>query len=328
MRILCSLSSVQFSCEHIPGFLDHGEAYHPVFNLPQKKLLSYLGKWASGTALTPTDNYLLFLAILRSSELVHFRVPAIQTEQTQSIIAQNMESLARTISRLNTVSHPSAVFPQYVISPETKNLSNVQWWIQNWNDSYKDFQSGYKSAHESQKLILRESALERLIKNPHRPVSSYSSKIADWAAVAGTFPTFTIKSPFTGLATSCMDYWKLIISRCANENQVFSIPRNDLVELLEHCEENISIGSIFSNALFKVLRHALDRQKNYLGLGDLDLSSGSYKILNPSDSVESANLHAMIQSAPKSKPTPEQYPTKMEYMKAKLRWDLMQKGNM
>jgi hypothetical protein len=125
-----------------------------------------------------------------------------------------------------------------------------------------------------------------------------------------------------------MDYWKLIISRCANENQVFSIPRNDLVELLEHCEENISIGSIFSNALFKVLRHALDRQKNYLGLGDLDLSSGSYKILNPSDSVESANLHAMIQSAPKSKPTPEQYPTKMEYMKAKLRWDLMQKGNM
>jgi hypothetical protein len=326
MRILCAYSSITFNCEHFPGFLDHGEAYHPIFNLPQKKLLSNIGKWASGSALTQTDNYLLFLALLRSSDLVTFRVPAVQTEQTPAIIANCMESLARTLSRINTITHPAAVFPQYVISPDTKDLSNVHWWIQNWNDSYKEFQAGYKSAHDSQKLIIRETALERLIKNPHRPVSSYSSQISDWAAVAGSFPTFTTKSPFTGLPISCSEFWKLIITKCAKEDHIFSIPQNDLKELLEHCEEHIPIGSIFSNALFKLLRHALERQKNYLGLGDLDLSSGSYRILNPNDSVEDANLDAMRQAAPETKPTPEQYPSKFLYLKAKLRWDMAQKS--
>mgnify|MGYP000735790344 CR=1 FL=1 len=54
-KILCAYSGIEFSCEHFPITLHARESYHPIFNVPQKKLLSYLGKWA-GNELTPTDN--------------------------------------------------------------------------------------------------------------------------------------------------------------------------------------------------------------------------------------------------------------------------------
>src|SRR3990172_712457 len=100
MKILCSISSTEFNVEHFPGYLSSREVSHPIFYLPQKKLLSYMAKW-SGSELTRTDSYLLFLAILNSTELVHFRVPIFKDNRTDSIIAQNMEKLALTVTKLN-----------------------------------------------------------------------------------------------------------------------------------------------------------------------------------------------------------------------------------
>jgi hypothetical protein len=324
MKILCGLSGIEFQCDHFPAYLHARESHHPIFNIPQRKLLSFLPKWASGE-LTTTDNYLLFLAILNSSDLVEFRTPAVKTPFTDSIVAQNMESLVRTIIKLNTVTNPAVVFPRYVITPETKTLSNVKYWIENWKEAHKEFLDGYRSAHTSEKLVRREAALERMIKNPHKPIASYASQIADWAAIAGSFPNGNIPSPFTQLQIPLSQYWKEIIIRCANETSLFSIPRTDLDDLLEHCEQNIPVGSIYSNALFRILRHALERQKNFLGLGDLDISRSTYQILESSDDAESANIRAMIDAAPDHEPKPDEYPTKFAYLKAKLRWDMSRK---
>jgi hypothetical protein len=113
------------------------------------------------------------------------------------------------------------------------------------------------------------------------------------------------------------------ITRCTREEYLYSIPKSDLIELLEHCEEHIPIGSIYSNALFKCVRGALEKQKNFLGLGDLDIRS-SFTILtgNSRDDVETANIMAMVQSAPLEAPTQEQYPNKFQYLRAKMRWEM------
>jgi hypothetical protein len=324
MKILCGISGLEFSCDHFPAYLSSREVTHPIFNLPQKKLISYLGKWAS-SELTPTDSYLLFLAILNSSELVEFRVPVCRSHETDSIVAQNMEHLAKIVSRLNTVTNPGVCFPHYAIGPETKFLSNIKYWIENWNEAYKDYQDGYSKEYESRKLITREAALERLIKNPHLPISAYASKIAEWASIAGNFPEYLTTSPFSGLKISMGDYWKEIIQKCSREESLFSVPQVDIADLLEHCELNISIGTIYSNALFKVLRHALERQKNFLGLGDMDLTRGKYQILGADDTTETANIKAMIDSAPETEPTLAQYPNKLAFLKAKLRWQMAKK---
>lgn len=323
MKILCSISGLEFACEHFPGTFYAKETFHPVFHLPQKSLLPYLKKWA-GAELTKTDSYLLFLALLKSSDLVEFRVPVTITEQTHSIIYNNLEFLSRTVIKLNTVSTPAILFPRYVVTPDTRTLSNVHHWIENWNNEFNDFQSGKKRDYDDRKLAKREMALERLIKNPHKPVSLYSRELAEWASVAGDFPIFMVKSPFSKLNVPLAEFWKDIITRAAKNELLYTIPDKDLRELLEHCEDHVPVGSIQSHMLFQCLRKAQEKHKNFLGLGDYDLET-NYTLLNDSDTTELANMKALIAAAPVEEPRREQYPTKFQFLKAKLRWDMAKK---
>ena len=323
MKILCSNSSIEFDCSHFPGTFYSRELIHPIFYLPQKRLLSYTKKWASGE-LTPTDSYLLFLALLNSSEQIDFRVPVYKNEHTDRIVALNMEPLVLSVIKLNTVRNPAVTFPRFVITPETRFLTNVHHWIECWNDAYQSFQDGYRSAHESRKLITRESALQRMIKNPHKNIASIAQSLADWAETAGEFPQFLTQSPWNSIQIPCSEYWKALIVRAAKDQFLHSVPAKDLQELLDHCEENIPPGTIYSHELFKLLRRAAERQKNYLGFGDIDLRS-TYSMLEDGASAESANMKAMIDSAPLEEPKPEQYPTKFKYIQAKLKWDMAKK---
>ena len=97
-------------------------------------------------------------------------------------------------------------------------------------------------------------------------------------------------------------------------------------ELIEHCEEHIiGDGSIYAIALMKYLRKGAEMQKNYLGLGDIDLSKNSltsYRILKPTESAEDANIQNMIDSAPTSEPNRKDYPDAISYIKAKARWNI------
>jgi len=326
MHILCSKSSIEFTCEHFPGYLSDKSYTHPIFFLPQRKLLPYLGKWSTNQ-LTPTDSYLLFLALLDSTDLVHWRHAAIRTENTPSIIAQNMERLAKVVSKINTVSNPAVRFPQYVISADTRNLENIKHWLENWDSVYSDFRAGKLKESTDRKLASREAALDRLVKNPHKPASSYAIQIADWSATAGSFPEIPMISPWSGRKITVKEYWMQIIIRAVKEESLASINGKHLKELLDHCEAEISYGSIYAKALFEALRRALERHKGFLDLGDyIPASSTNYEILPPgSINVENANISAMIQSAPTEKPVESNYPSRFKFIQAMNRWNLAQK---
>lgn len=326
MKILCALSSIEFTCEHIPGTFHSREIAHPIFSLPQKRLLAMTGKWAEG-GLTPTDSYLLFLALLQSTDLIEWRIPVMRSEQTDSIVANNMEHLLRTVIKLPTVPNYEEVFPHYAISPDTRYLANVKYWIQNWHDRYDEFKSGYRSAHESAIIIRRENALARLIKSPHKKPADYAHALAEWAASAGSFPTFSVSSPFGSSLHApipCAEFWKEIIVRCTKDDYIFSIPDADLQELRDHCFDNIDAGSIFSHALFAILKRASERKNTFLDLGDPDIHS-TYRILSSQQTAESANMTALIDSAPSTEPLREHYPSQFAFIRAKMRWNMAQK---
>jgi hypothetical protein len=326
MKILCSISGIEFNAEHFPGTFYSRELSHPIFSLPQKRLLSYTSKWAAGE-LTRIDSYLLFLALLASSERVQFRVPVFRNEHTDSIVASEMEYLLKTVIKINSVVHPSLIFPHFALTPDTRYLSNVHHWIEIWDDAYKSFASGKVREYDDRKLIQRENALQRMIKNPHKSIASYAAQLAEWASIAGEFPTSTTPHPETDLPISISDYWKLIISRAARQ-EFFSyskIVEQDLQELIDHCEDKIPAGSIYSNALFSLLYDARAKAKDFLSLGAVDVSKG-YKFLEEDTSVEAANMKNLIDSAPQTEPSPSQYPTKFAYIRAKLQWDMAKKS--
>lgn len=316
MRVLCAYSGLEFNVQYFPGTLYDASDTHPIFHLSQKKLIGYTAKWA-GRELTETDTYLLYLALLNSTDLIKWRVPAIQTKSGMAHIEQTMESLIRIIGKINVVQSPSLVLPSFVISTETRYLTNCQYWILTWEDALQAWHDGYRSITIAEKLRNREAALEKLIKNSQKKVESYANILADWAAIAGDFPESTTLVGQNQI--SLREYWKTIIRAAASDLAILSIPTDDIRELLDHCRAYVENGTIFSHTLFNFLERALDKQRNPFGLGET-----TFRILDARSSVEDANKLAMIDSAPKAEPRQGDYKNKFEFLKARLSYQQAQ----
>lgn len=313
-KVLCGISGVEFQCEFLPISLSSREYNHPIFYLNQKKLLGLYQKYRHGE-LDSTSSYLLFLSYLESTELVEWRVPAKRTAITESLIANNFEHLVEIIEKMNRIKNPSIHFNRIAITPDTCNLSTVAYWLASWEETYDDFCNGYASQKERASLLDLEEKLELLVKDANRNETKFATRLAEWADKAGAFPKFPVLHE--GSSLPCNSYWKLIIRKCVNSESIFTIPSNDLRELITHCEEYIDAGSIYAYNLFKILREGLEKQSSFLGLGDFQFS-----ILQGDESVETVNKLAIISNAPDSEPKRVDYPTTFSYLKAKLAWDM------
>ena len=329
-KITCSYSGVVFNCEHMPISLSSREIAHPLFFTPKKRLISLAGQWAANR-LSPTESYLLYLALLNSTELIVWRTPAIYGEKTPAVIANNMEYLIHIIGKIDLISHPSFALPSFAISYDTAELTNSYHWIQAWITNYNDWYEGYKTASRNESLKhaieSRETALEKLIKSPQSNQLKLAKLISDWAETAGAFPKSATLHPITNRYVPLSEYWKQIIIACINEDKIWYFPEADILELIDHCEDNIAHGSIYAYQLMSTLKTGIKNQNNYLGYGDTDLmgETTQFRILDPSASVEDVNKIAIIQSAPEFEPNQGQYKSKFEYIKAKLKWEMAQK---
>ena len=110
-KILCAKSGIQFQCEHFPIRFTQNEVSHPIFSASLKQLWKFYPKWQTGE-LTDIDSYLLFLAYFNSTDLVKWRVPAKYHAGTQSIIAQNFDSLVSAADHHISCAFPGRIEPQ------------------------------------------------------------------------------------------------------------------------------------------------------------------------------------------------------------------------
>lgn len=325
-RILCSLSGVEFRVDHFSLYLSAREAHHPIFSLSPDKLLELSEKYLE-QEFSDTENYLLYLALFNATGLVEFRVPAVQFVKTDSIVAHNMLNLMTIVSKFNVIGmeriQNQLSLPRFVITPDTKNLSSSKDWILVWENAYKDFKDKYRSSTILDQINNMEKNLERHIKDRTKDISSYAGQLANWAAKAGAFPTWDAGDDIvsiTGSRLSLSDYWKYIIKLCAKADPVYSIPDEDIAELIEHCEEHIEQGSIYAFTLMALLRAASEKKTSFFDFGDIDVKS-TFQILDSKASVEDANLIAMIDSAPTEKPIEKNYPNKLAFIKARAKWE-------
>lgn len=330
-RILCAYSGIEYKCEHMAVYLSSRESHHPIFDIPTSRLLQLTPRWLQGEQ-SHTENYLLYLALFNSTELMDFRVPAIMCADTPSIVAQNMDRLAAIVERIHTSGSTKVReilhLPSFVISPDTKDLTSSHDWITLWENSYKDYADRYRSSTAAERLEHKETILERWIKDNTKDVSQYAGRLADWAYDAGKFEQlagYEVLNEHNKIEVMA-SYWRRIIIACAKDEAIWSINKDDLQDLIEHCEEHIYHGSIYSHTLMSLLRAGAERKRNFLDLGDIDVGSNgiSFRILDADASVEDANKLALIDSAPVNKPVESNYPNKLAYIKAKLNWQMAQ----
>ena len=319
-KITCSKSGIIFQVEHMPTSLPAGTYTHPMFHVPQHKLISLAGQWAAGK-LTSPESYLLYLSLLDSTSLIQWRSQASYHSGMDSIVQSNMESLLSIISKINIIKHPSFTLPSFSINPSTCTLVNSYHWIQAWVENYNDWYNGQRESRLREQLSDREHALQRLIKSSV-PEDAYAKTLASWAATAGSFPTYDTIHPISHQPIPLADYWKQLIQTMANEDKLWRFPRKDIVELIEHCEENIMHGNIYAHTLMKYLRKGLASYDDYLGFGDLTPPT-AFTVMPPEGaSIYQINKSALLNTAPTEEPKKHQYPTTSAWLKAYTRWKL------
>lgn len=315
-KAICAKSGIEFQIEHFPYYFRKGEFCHPVFLLDTKTLLGMVSKWAE-REFTETDTKLYFLSLLNSTELVDWRTYA---RPDLRICEANMEALVRMVSWIHSIKHPGLSMPKFAVTKDTADLSNFRYWLEAWQNARGEFENGYREYTQQQKIIRREHALEKMIKTPGRQPESYASHLAEWAALVSNFPTFN--TIVDGKHIRIDEYWKDIIRKCGIPNyQMWKLNKDDLQELLEHLTDNIDHGSIYAAALMKLVRNAIDRHSNFLGL-DLTAGQTGFTIISNDASVEQANIAALIAAAPTTEPMERDYPSKVAYLRAKLKWDM------
>lgn len=329
----CAYSGLEIHTTYFPLHLHARESHHCIFDAPQRTLFNYVPKWAHHE-LTREDSYLLFVALLKSSGRVHFRQPARYSQgASDAIVANNMEKLLIALSRMNSINAPGEIFAAVAINQESCVMENAKHWIDNWLSNYEEFKSNYSFAANAKKLTMREAALKRMIKSPHRDVSYYAVDLAKWASLAGNFPAgLTLVD---GVNVPLAEYWEGIIIAAANK-RFFTIPKKDLEEVVVHCDENVAPGSIYHHKLMLVLREA----KSYLEgfLGDLSgrglgkrvpiwnfVEGGSEQSEGVDEpDIFAANLDRIVAAAPTIAPVRANYSTNMQYISAKIKYDAAQ----
>lgn len=314
-KVLCAISGIEFSVEHLSIHLSSREYAHPVFFLPHKKLSGLYSKYQQGE-MNSTDSYLTFLAYLNSTDLIDWRVPASRSAQTDAIIANNFESLVFIVEKIQVIPSYKEHFSHIAITPDTKHLGNIDMWIANWENTLEDYLSGYLNERKKAEISEIESRLSKFFYSSERSETLIAAKLAEWADKAGSFPRFPV-SLGTSICIPCNEYWKQIIRKCQKAESIISIPTSDLDELLAHCEEYIEAGTVWGHELFEILRKGRESQSNFLGLGDF-----TFSIVSSDTSVETANKIAIIQDAPLELPLRVNYSSQFAYLKAKLAWDM------
>lgn len=334
MKILCGLSSIEYEVSHFPYSLTSRESHHPIFDIPQKKLLPLIQRY-DDEEFTPTDSYLYYLALFNSTSLVHFRLPAIRTTLTSSIVAQNIHRLHEMVEMINVMGADKIKgilhLPQFVIDVETRDLSSTHDWIKIWDAACEEYENGYVKASNDEKRKRREEILERFIKDPNKDISSYAGHLAEWASIAGRLElehNYNVADE-NDKPIPLAEYWKRIIKRCAKGDGLYEIPMGDLLDLQDYYETEVEQHGIYSHCLLTLLRVSIDRKKNYLDLNDVDLSPDgtTFRILDPDADVADANMLAIIDSAPKKEPIRTDYPSNLAFLRAKMNYQMAKEYN-
>lgn len=325
-RILCALSGIEYQCTHMQFYSTSRESHHPIFDIPTRKLLEITPRWLEGE-LSPTENYLLYLSLFNSTGLMKFQVPATISQDTASIVAQNMAQLASIVERIYKTGSVRAKeviqLPEFVISPDTKDLSSSPEWIKIWQEAYKNYEDGYKTATLLERIEKQETILEKYIKDRSKDISSYAARLANWAYDAGNFEkhaAYAVMNENNQLEILAT-VWKRIIVLCAKK-EVWNLPEVHLEDLIDHCETHIDHGSIYAHTLMALLNSSLRKKKDFLDLGDIDIGTHgtTFRILDAETSVEDANKLALIDSAPAEEPIESNYPNKLAFIRAKMKW--------
>lgn len=307
---------------------------HPIFSITARASLDLIRQvFADPDKFTATETYLIGLTVISHTGLVEFSSPPKtgllirdgNTITPASIVVQKSADLIRIATFIAALGDSTRQkLPTFRLTSEVSVIE----FIENFIETIYDWKCERETNNEKERtriaLEVAESSLRKAIEKYGQDSTYVASRLAAWAAKSACFPEFTIINPLSasGVKIKLSDYWREIIIRCVDEKKIFSVPTKDITELLEHCLQYLSAKDYMFHKLIGHIERGLERASSYLDGGDTsyNVAHKSFAILSDETTQETAVNIAMIMQAPDVEPFQEDYPTKLDYMKAKARW--------
>lgn len=326
MRVICKYSATEFKLPDFRSTLIEG--IHPFFFLSTRELLPHVKDW-SKQELSETEARVLFLALLASGTteideydergkkrkvrvpLVDFRTSAIPDHET---VQKNMERLVKSMIWISNVATALLKLPRFVVSHDTRDLTNVHNWMTAWEDERKAFYESHKSKALAFKLSSLEEQLIRLIKTPHRSTESYAGTLIKWALDASGFPDKLLLDRETRAI-----YIKLFKLKGFD---VFNADKDDLEDLLEWMETKLPHGTIMAAEVMSHLRKLSEAREKGLNKALGLIGGKTFELMD--DPIAQHNMELIASRAPEVFPEAHLYPTRVAYLRARAAWNMAQ----
>lgn len=261
MRIECRYSGVAFYCQGFNQLKVIGQ--HPLMEVPVRNLISRARDWRRGN-LDDTERRLLFIAMLKATDHVEFRVPAIPTKQT---IESNMELLFNTLNWQEGIGD-NLRLPKYRVIEDNRRIKNIGQFLANCNDEKRIWDGKTDEWRLVAKLQRREDALLRLLRSPLK-ATAYLRKLARWVVDASGAPGYAKED------------WVELFST-ENDLDIWAIPTVDIEEMLEWMQDHLQYGGIVASHAFRHVYELLEKNKKGIkySLMDDDSEEAKHKYLN------------------------------------------------
>lgn len=322
MRYTCAISGAQVSTGDSISLNPRklGAPIHPIFYAPQEALQS-LGLRIAKDDFPSSELHLVVLALLNSTSLVEFRGAV---EFNEPLVRQWAARTFKVCTALHCIPKSALEhFPRVAFSSiEGATEGTLPHILDVFDAALESHKNGHRGEARADDMSRRQDALERLVRNPHKDPSTYAPRLAAWAAVAGSFPTFEITDPSCN-RRPLSDYWQQIIADCARSKKVLSIKQSDLKELEDHCLEHIPQGSLFSFRLFQILSNASTKLNTHWDFGDIDdippAPLKAFKIMDSLGAAQEGKQYIQEQISI-HEPKRVDYPDMISFVLAKLKW--------
>lgn len=313
MKVICRYSGIQFRAEGF-GKLSI-TSQHPFLDTPLITLVSKVFPLYVDGSLSEPETRLLFVALLKHSDLVTFNHHAAPSLRT---IHANMQILLKTLdwslSRATVFS-----LPRYVVNRENCTLKNIGAWINSWYEARDNWLERQQNTYERNAFLIRQEALEKLISAPYRKVEDYAAKLGKWCMDA------------SGAHPDRHQDWIAIFK--LREPEVFKADKDEIADLLDWLDQHLDAvnSSIAQKALAHIRRIAYKNNAGILyGLDEFEEETQQlviardqgtpFVMLSPHERM----LRATAQSAPAEEPVETNFAKRLDYLREKARWNVAQ----
>ena len=302
---------------------------HPIFQAKKKLILTPDVIFKFQKAQSWQEKKLYYLAVLNTTELVDFKIPADPFPYIMETTFFDVCTLATWIDYARYGIKERISFPRYLVKEDTKNLANIFSWLSAIHNIRKLYQAKDRENSEKLELSKQSAKIEQEFKWARITGQAFTKHLARWALELADTPPGVFQPWLDILQTPLSEAWCLDVA--------------DLLEIKEYFDDTLPLQhDQVIGVMFQIKELIRASRSGYVPDSpeeDFEPEEETFKRVTPREislkpprtkvpgfefvkSETSSDPDEPIYEIP-PEPKPKDFPKYFLYLQAKAGWDLL-----